>query len=50
MRAVIAVLCLGLGVAAQAEEKQLNIYSWSAYLPEQALQRFKDETGIACCR
>ena len=27
MRAVIAVLCLGLGVAAQAEEKQLNIYS-----------------------
>ena len=47
MRAVIAVLCLGLGVAAQAEEKQLNIYSWSAYLPEQALQRFKDETGIA---
>ena len=32
--------------AAQAEEKTLNIYSWSAYLPEQALQRFKDETGI----
>ena len=47
MRAVIAVLCLGLGVSAQAEEQQLNIYSWSAYLPEQALQRFKDETGIA---
>lgn len=46
MRAVIALLCLGLGVAAQAEEKQLNIYSWSAYVPEQALQRFKAETGI----
>jgi putrescine transport system substrate-binding protein len=47
MRAAIAVLGLGLGLTAQAAEQQVNIYTWSAYLPEQALQRFKDETGIA---
>lgn len=47
MRVAIGVLCLGLGLTAQAAEQQVNIYSWSAYLPEQALQRFKDETGIA---
>jgi putrescine transport system substrate-binding protein len=47
MRAAIAVLGLGLGLTVQAAEQQVNIYTWSAYLPEQALQRFKDETGIA---
>ncbi len=47
MRVAIGVLCLGLGLTAQAAEQQVNIYSWSAYLPDQALQRFKDETGIA---
>ncbi len=47
MRAVITLLCLVLVDVVQAEQPQLNIYSWSAYLPEQALQRFKDETGIA---
>lgn len=46
MRAAIGVLCLGLGLTAHAAEQQVNIYTWSAYLPEQALQRFKDETGI----
>src|SRR3990167_11509853 len=47
MRVAIGVLCVGLGLTAQAAEQQVNIYTWSAYLPEQALQRFKDETGIA---
>jgi putrescine transport system substrate-binding protein len=47
MRAAIVVLGLGLGLTAQATEQQVNIYTWSGYLPEQALQRFKDETGIA---
>jgi putrescine transport system substrate-binding protein len=47
MRAAIAVLGLGLGLTVQAAEQQVNIYTWSAYLPEKALQRFKDETGIA---
>lgn len=46
MRQALVPLLLCCAFAAQAEEKTLNIYSWSAYLPEQALQRFKDETGI----
>ncbi|MDA8483922.1 polyamine ABC transporter substrate-binding protein [Pseudomonas resinovorans] len=29
-----------------AEDKALNLYSWSAYIPEKALQGFKDESGI----
>ncbi len=46
MHPVIPLLLLCCAFAAQAEEKALNLYSWSAYVPEQALQRFKDETGI----
>lgn len=46
MRALIGLLCLGLGVGAQAADTQLNIYSWSEYVPESVLQRFKNETGI----
>ncbi len=46
MRQALVPLLLCCAFAAQAEEKALNLYSWSAYLPEQALQRFKDETGI----
>ncbi len=47
MRQALVPLLLCCAFAAQAEEKALNLFSWSAYLPEQALQRFKDETGIA---
>ncbi len=46
MRQVILPLLLCSAFAVQAEDKALNLYSWSAYIPEQALQRFKDETGI----
>src|SRR3990167_6732351 len=46
MRQALVPLLLCCAFAAQAEEKALNLYSWSAYLPEKALQRFKDETGI----
>ncbi|MVW73762.1 polyamine ABC transporter substrate-binding protein [Pseudomonas xionganensis] len=46
MRQAILPLLLCSAFAAQAEDKALNLYSWSAYIPEQALQRFKDETGI----
>ncbi len=46
MRQALVPLLLCCAFAAKAEEKALNLYSWSAYLPEQALQRFKDETGI----
>lgn len=46
MRALVGLLCLGLGVGAHAADTQLSIYSWSEYVPEQVLQRFKSETGI----
>lgn len=46
MRQALVSLLLCCTFVAQAEEKVLNLYSWSAYIPEQALQRFKAETGI----
>ena len=46
MRQIVMPVLLCSALAVQAEERTLNIYSWSAYVPEQALQRFKDETGI----
>ena len=47
MRAFIALLMLGLCLPALAEDKVLNIYNWAAYLPEEGLQQFKEQTGIA---
>ena len=46
MRPLVPLLLLCCGFAAQAEEPVLNLYSWSSYIPEQALERFKAETGI----
>jgi len=46
MRAAASLLLLAFILPAQAEEKVLNLYSWSSYIPEQALERFKEETGI----
>ncbi|MNT42893.1 hypothetical protein D3C72_1793330 [compost metagenome] len=37
MRAAASLLLL----PAQAEDKALNLYSWSSYIPEQALARFR---------
>lgn len=47
MRALIGLFLLSLCLPSFAEEQVLNIYNWSAYLPEKGLQQFKDETGIA---
>lgn len=47
MRALIGLLLLSLCLPSLAEDKVLNIYSWSSYIPEKGLQQFKDETGIA---
>lgn len=47
MRAFIALLLLSLCLPALAEDKILNIYSWSSYIPEQGLQQFQQQTGIA---
>lgn len=46
MRVVIGVLCMGLGLGAHAADTQLNIYSWTEYVPESVIQNFKKETGI----
>mgnify|MGYP006143630435 FL=1 len=46
MRVAASLLLLALILPAQAQDKVLNLYSWSSYIPEQALKRFKEETGI----
>ena len=46
MRAWVGLLCLSLGASVQAADKELSIFTWAEYVPEQALQRFKDKTGI----
>ncbi|MDX1370735.1 extracellular solute-binding protein, partial [Pseudomonas sp.] len=46
MRVAASLLLLAFILPAHAQEKALNLYSWSSYIPEQALKRFKDETGI----
>ncbi|MGH8354364.1 MAG: extracellular solute-binding protein, partial [Pseudomonas sp.] len=46
MRLSVLLLALCCALPLHAEEKVLNIYSWSAYIPEKALARFKEETGI----
>ena len=35
-----------ISVSATAEEKVLNIYTWSDYLPESVIKQFEKETGI----
>ena len=47
MRSVIGFLLLSLCLPSLAEDKVLNIYSWSSYIPEKGLQQFKDQIGIA---
>ncbi len=39
-------LLLTVSIAAQAEEKTLNLYSWADYVAPETLQRFEKETGI----
>ena len=46
MRVAASLLLLAFILPAQAQDKALNLYSWSSYIPEQALKRFKEETGI----
>jgi len=42
----LPALFLAMAVSAQAEEKVLNLYSWSDYVTPETLQRFEQETGI----
>ncbi|KJH76891.1 extracellular solute-binding protein [Pseudomonas sp. ES3-33] len=46
MRALIGLFCLCLCFGAQATDTQLSIYTWTEYIPDEVLQRFKNETGI----
>ncbi|MDP3815520.1 extracellular solute-binding protein, partial [Pseudomonas sp.] len=46
MRKALLPLMFCCALPVQAQEQALNLYSWSSYIPPQALQRFKDETGI----
>ncbi len=42
----LPALLLTVSIAAQAEEKTLNLYSWADYVAPETLQRFEKETGI----
>lgn len=42
----LPAMLLTASVSAMAEEKVLNLYSWSDYVAPQTLQRFEQETGI----
>ncbi len=39
-------LALAFGSAVAAEEPVLNVYNWSDYITDEALERFQSETGI----
>ena len=43
---VMAALFLLAGPARAEEEKILNIYNWSEYIPQDVLDQFTEETGI----
>ncbi len=43
---VAAAAALGFAVAAQAQEKVVNIYNWSDYIDESILTDFTAQTGI----
>ncbi len=45
---VAIALCAGCDTdrASAARQRQVNLYVWSAYIPDQVLQRFERETGI----
>ncbi|MBK0328986.1 extracellular solute-binding protein [Rhodobacteraceae bacterium F11138] len=44
--AALAAL-LGAGAALAEEEKQVNLFFWPSYIPDELLERFTKETGIA---
>ncbi|CDF86082.1 Putrescine-binding periplasmic protein [Pseudomonas knackmussii B13] len=46
MKAILLPLLAALTLPAHAEEKILNIYSWSDYVGPKALKAFEAETGI----
>ena len=44
---LLACSCLsGCGSSEKEEAKELVIYTWEEYLPEEVLARFEEETGI----
>ena len=48
-KSILSALALALAttwVAAQEEEKVLNVYNWSDYIAEDTLRNFEKETGI----
>ena len=42
------MLCWGChsGTSAHPKSRQVNLYVWSAYIPQKTLSRFEQETGI----
>lgn len=45
---IIAVLCLSIAVLSctKKNEKVINIFNWSEYIPNEVLRQFEKETGI----
>ena len=40
LRRALVALILGLAVQAQAQQRVLNVYNWTAYLDPAVLERF----------
>ena len=43
---LLLVALFACALPLHAEDRALNLYSWSAYIPEKALQGFKEESGV----
>ena len=42
----LALVLFAAGTVRAEEEKVLNIYNWSEYIPQDVLDQFTEETGI----
>src|SRR3954465_6938260 len=46
MRRLILTLMMLLSVVVRADDKELNLFAWSEYVPQEVIDGFTQETGI----
>jgi len=46
LQKTIIIICCFLTIQAFAGNREINVYAWSGYLPNEVLQKFTKETGI----
>lgn len=45
-RILVLLFCFISTIAFANDEKELNVYNWANYLPDEVIKQFQDETGI----